>query len=149
LINWNPAFLFGCAVHVQVSWKHTNERTISIRIENPSVVRSVIFVNVNITVYLSKFEIAPDTQAVPSDHLLLDSAPNLGPLISRWEINKFENCGYKSVRILEVLKLLFHLFFNFSSSQRDMSGPILGDLSNNGWLGVHKRTYYIKPNRNP
>jgi hypothetical protein len=26
------------------------------------------------------------------DHLLLDSAPNLGPLISRWEINKFENC---------------------------------------------------------
>jgi hypothetical protein len=26
------------------------------------------------------------------DHLLLDSAPNLGPLISRWEITKFENC---------------------------------------------------------
>ncbi len=26
------------------------------------------------------------------DHLLLDSAPNLGPLISHWEINKFENC---------------------------------------------------------
>ncbi len=24
------------------------------------------------------------------DHILLDSAPNLGPLISRWEINKFE-----------------------------------------------------------
>jgi hypothetical protein len=40
------------------------------------------------------------------DHLLWDSAPNLGPLISRWEINKFENCLYKSVRILEVLKLL-------------------------------------------
>jgi hypothetical protein len=37
----------------------------------------------------------------------LDSAPNLGPLISRWEINKFENCWYKSVRILVVLKLLF------------------------------------------
>ncbi len=31
-------------------------------------------------------------QRVPLDHLLLDSAPNLGPLISRWEINKFENC---------------------------------------------------------
>jgi hypothetical protein len=31
----------------------------------------------------------------------LDSAPNLGPLISRWEINKFENCWYKSFRILE------------------------------------------------
>ncbi len=26
------------------------------------------------------------------DHLLLDSAPNLEPLISHWEINKFENC---------------------------------------------------------
>ncbi len=28
---------------------------------------------------------------IPYYHLLLDSAPNLGPLISRWEINKFEN----------------------------------------------------------
>jgi hypothetical protein len=44
---------------------------------------------------------------VPHDRLLLDSAPNIGPLISRWEINEFENCWYKSVRILEVLKLLF------------------------------------------
>jgi hypothetical protein len=44
---------------------------------------------------------------LPPDHLLLDSAPNLGPLISRWEINKFENCLYKSVRILEVLKKAF------------------------------------------
>ncbi len=26
------------------------------------------------------------------DHLLLDSAPNRGALISRWEINKFKNC---------------------------------------------------------
>jgi hypothetical protein len=41
-------------------------------------------------------------RTVPPDHLLLDSAPNLEPLISRWEINKFENCWYKSVRILEV-----------------------------------------------
>jgi hypothetical protein len=65
------------------------------------------------------------------DHLLLDSAPNVGPLISRWEINNFENCWYKSVRILEVLKLLFQQFLNLKSSQRDMSGPILGDLSNN------------------
>ncbi len=45
------------------------------------------------------------------DNLLLDSVPNLGPLISRWEINKFENCWYKSVKILEVLKLLFLQFF--------------------------------------
>ncbi len=29
---------------------------------------------------------------IPPDHLLLDSAPNLGPLISCWEIYKFENC---------------------------------------------------------
>jgi hypothetical protein len=29
---------------------------------------------------------------VPPVHLLLDSAPNLGPLISRWEITKFETC---------------------------------------------------------
>jgi hypothetical protein len=29
---------------------------------------------------------------LPHDHLLLDSALNLGPLVSRWEINKFENC---------------------------------------------------------
>ncbi len=63
------------------------------------------------------------------------SALNLGPLISRWEINKFENCWYKSVRILEVLKLLFQQFLNLSSSQRDMSGTILGDLSNNRWSG--------------
>jgi hypothetical protein len=32
------------------------------------------------------------TLALLPDHLSLDSAPNLGPLISRWEISKFENC---------------------------------------------------------
>ncbi len=51
---------------------------------------------------------------VPPDHLLLDSAPN---------------------RILEALKLLFQQFLNLSSSQRDMSGPRLGALSNNKWSG--------------
>ncbi len=71
---------------------------------------------------------------LPPDHLLSDSAPNLGPLICRWEINKFENCWYKSVKMLEVLKLLFQQFLNFSSPQRDMSGPILGALSNDRWL---------------
>ncbi len=76
-----------------------------------------------------------EPRRVPADHLLLDSALNLGPLISRWEINKFENCSYKSVRILEVLKFLFQQFMNLSSSQRDMSGPILGALSNNRWSG--------------
>jgi hypothetical protein len=68
---------------------------------------------------------------LPPDYLLLDSAPNLGPLISHWEINKFVNDSYKSVGILEVLKLLFHQFLNLSSSQRDVSSPILGDLFNN------------------
>ncbi len=53
---------------------------------------------------------------LPPDHLLLDSVPNLGPLISRWEINKFKNCWYKSVRILEVLELLFQQFLHMSSS---------------------------------
>ncbi len=65
---------------------------------------------------------------VPPDHLLLDSAPNLGPSMSRWKIYKFEYCWYKSVRILEGLKLLFQQFLNLSSSQREMSGPILGDF---------------------
>jgi hypothetical protein len=46
----------------------------------------------------------------PSDHLWLDSAPNLRPLVSRWEINKFENCWYKNVRILEVLLFKFVKF---------------------------------------
>jgi hypothetical protein len=51
--------------------------------------------------------------------------------LSRWEINKFENCRYKSVMILKVLKLLFQQFLNLSSSQRDVSGLMLGTLSNN------------------
>ncbi len=72
-------------------------------------------------------------RCVPPDHLFLESAPNLGPLISRLGINKFENCWRKSVRILKVLKLLFQQFLNLSRSQRDMSGPILGALSNNRW----------------
>jgi hypothetical protein len=77
------------------------------------------------------------------DHLLLYSAPNLGPLISRWDINKFENCWYKSVRILEVLKLLFQQFLHLSRSQRFMRGPILGELSNNRWLGGNNFKYKI------
>jgi hypothetical protein len=67
------------------------------------------------------------------DHQLLDSAPNLGPLISRWENNKFESCRYESVGNLEVLKLSFQQFLNLSRSQRNMSGPILKDLSNKRW----------------
>jgi hypothetical protein len=80
---------------------------------------------------------------LPHDHLLLESAPNLGRLISRWEINKFENCWYKSVRILEVSKLLFQQFLNLSSSQRDISGSILGDLSNNRWSVVFSCAFHF------
>ncbi len=29
---------------------------------------------------------------LPPEHLLSDSAPNLRPLISRWEIDKVEDC---------------------------------------------------------
>jgi hypothetical protein len=71
----------------------------------------------------------------PPDRPILDSASNLGQLIFRWEINKFKNCWYNSVRILEFLKLLFQQFLNLSSSQRDMSGPILGHLSKDRWSG--------------
>ncbi len=35
---------------------------------------------------------------MPPDHRFLDSSSNLGPLISLWEINKFEYCWYNSVR---------------------------------------------------
>jgi hypothetical protein len=58
-----------------------------------------------------EFEAHKSTYCIPPDHLSLDSAPNLGPLISRWEINKFKNCWYKTVRILEVLKLCFSNFW--------------------------------------
>ncbi len=81
---------------------------------------------------------------IPPNHLLLDSGPNFGPLISRWEINKFENWWYKSVMILAVLKLLFQRFLNLSSSQRDMNGP---RLSNNRWSwGIYRtgRRYYTR-----
>ncbi len=47
------------------------------------------------------------------DHLFLDSAYSLGPLISYWEIDKFENISYKSDRILEVLKLSSFCFCKF------------------------------------
>ncbi len=32
------------------------------------------------------------THLILPDHLILDSVLFLGPLISRWEINEFENC---------------------------------------------------------
>jgi hypothetical protein len=32
---------------------------------------------------------------ITPDHILLDSAPNVGPLISRWELDRFKNCWKK------------------------------------------------------
>ncbi len=76
-----------------------------------------------------------DVLMLPPDHLLLDSAPNIGPLISRWELDKFKNCWNKSFINSEILTLLYQQFSNLLISQRDMSGPILGTLSNNRWSG--------------
>jgi hypothetical protein len=70
------------------------------------------------------------------DHLLLDCAPNIGPLISRWELDTLKNCWNKSFRTSKFLTLLYHQFSDLLISQRDMSGPRLGALSNNRWLGV-------------
>ncbi len=66
----------------------------------------------------------------------LDSAPNIGPLISRWELDKFKHCCNKNFRTSKIRTILYQQFLNLLISQRDMSGPILGALSNNRWLGV-------------
>ncbi len=50
--------------------------------------------------------------ALPPDHLLLDSAPNIGPLISLWELDKFKNCWNKSFRASKILTLLYQQFSN-------------------------------------
>ncbi len=57
------------------------------------------------------------------DHLLLDSAPNIGPLISHWELDKFRNCWNKSFRTSKILTHLYQQCLNLVISQRDMSGP--------------------------
>ncbi len=83
---------------------------------------------------------------VPRDHLLLDRSPNIGPLISRWELDKFKNYWNKSFRTSKILTLLYEQFSNLLISQRDMSGPRLGALSNNRWSGGtsydHVTTYW-------
>ncbi len=72
---------------------------------------------------------------VPPDHLLLDRSSNIGPLLSCWELEKFKNCWNKSFRTSKILTLLYQQFSYFLIFQRDMSGPRLGALSNNRWLG--------------
>ncbi len=73
---------------------------------------------------------------VPSDHLLLERSPNIGPLISRWELDKFKNCWNKSFRTSNILTLLYQQFSNLLISQQYTSDPRLGTLSNNRWSGV-------------
>ncbi len=75
------------------------------------------------------------TPYVPPDHLLLDSFPNLGPLVSRWEINKFKKLPIQKCHDFRRSKAFVPAIFNLSCSQGDVSGPILGDLSSNRWLG--------------
>ncbi len=67
-------------------------------------------------------------QYIPN-HQLLDRSPNIGPLISRWELDKFKNCQSKSFRTSKILTLLYQQFSNLLISKRDMSGPRLGALS--------------------
>jgi hypothetical protein len=78
---------------------------------------------------------------IPHDHLLLDSARNIGPLISRWELDKLKNWWHKSFRTFKILALLYQQFWNLLISQRDMSGPRLGALSNDTWSGGSHQNY--------
>ncbi len=53
-------------------------------------------------------------------------------------LTKFKNCWNKSFRTSKILTLLYLQFSNSLISQRDMSGPRLGALSNNRWSGCTK-----------
>ncbi len=88
-------------------------------------IRKPAYTAVNWIFRIISFEYTPD-------HVLLDRSPNIGPLISRWEI-KFKNCWNKSFRTSKILTLLYQQFSNLLISQWDMSGPRLGALSNNRW----------------
>ncbi len=70
---------------------------------------------------------------IPPDHLLLDRSPNIGTLISRWELDKFKHCWNKSFRTSIIPTLLYQPSSNLLIPQRDMSGPRLGKLSNVTW----------------
>ncbi len=82
-----------------------------------------------------QYEDIPFLEWVPHGHLLLDSAPNNGPLISCLELDKFQNCWNKGFRTSKILTILYQQFCKLLNSQRDMSSPRLGALSNNRWSG--------------
>jgi hypothetical protein len=44
----------------------------------------------------------PIAHEIHADHLLLDRSPNIGPLISRSELDKFKNCRNKSFRTSKI-----------------------------------------------
>jgi hypothetical protein len=71
------------------------------------------------------------TQGTEFPWALTEKFPNIGPLLSRWELDKFKNCRIKSFRTSKILALLYQKFLNLLISQRDMSGPRLEALSNN------------------
>ncbi len=77
-------------------------------------------------------------------HLLLDRSPNIGPLISRWELDKFYNCWNKSFRTAKILTLLYQQSSNLLISQRDMSGPRIGALSTNRWSGGNAQSKRLR-----
>ncbi len=70
---------------------------------------------------------------------ILDRSPNVGPLISRWELDKFKNCWNISCRTSKILTLLYPQFSNLLISQRDMSSQRLGALSKNRWSGGNSK----------
>ncbi len=72
---------------------------------------------------------------LPLDHLSLDRSLIIGPLISRWELEKFKNCWNERFSTSKILKLLHQQFSNLLISQGDMNGPRLGALSINRWSG--------------
>ncbi len=94
--------------------------------------RQYIFVSSSVAKIINLIK---STLLVPPGHLLLDSVPKIGPLISRWELDKFKNCWNKSFRTSKILTLLYQQFSNLSISQWYMNGPRLGALSNNRWSG--------------
>ncbi len=81
------------------------------------------------------FSVTTHKWEVHPNHLLLDSAPKIGPLIFRWELDKFKNCWNKSFITSRIMTLLYQQFLNLLVFQWDMSGPRLGELSNNRWSG--------------
>jgi hypothetical protein len=97
--------------------------------------KSILSDQLDTSVFLSTVEGLFTESIGTPDHILLDSVPNIGPLIPRWELEKFQNCWNKSFRTFKILTLLCQQFLNLLISQRGMSGPRLGALSNNRWWG--------------